>query len=197
MRAVQRSVIKSACLPVSSDPISFRDRRRARLRWLPWRRLVRREIRWGSPVLTFCRSAARFISSIRSKSLLLPAGPSVPRPTGIPSAKKPNHGRHAACEFHIARRAMCDSRTVRLQDLCVDGIQPDAVRDNGPAIQYAERFHQPRRASCGACAARRRFRFWSPRHEWSAARGICWRAGARLSDRRRHWCKWRAAPRRE
>ena len=40
----------------------------------------------GSPVVTFCSLAARSISSNMLKSLLLPAGPSVPSPTATPAA---------------------------------------------------------------------------------------------------------------
>src|SRR5580704_14279607 len=41
----------------------------------------------GSILVIFCSFAARSISSIKSRSLLLPAGPSVPRPTAILAAR--------------------------------------------------------------------------------------------------------------
>ena len=98
----------------------------------------------GSPVVTFCSLAARSISSNRSKSLLLPAGPSVPSPTGMPSASMLHHRRDAAREFHVARRAVRDARAARFQDRHVGVVHPDAVRGDGAAVQNAQRVEQPR-----------------------------------------------------
>ena len=107
----------------------------------------------GSPVVTFCRSAARFISSIRSKSLLLPAGPSVPRPTGMPSARSRTTGAMPLASFMLLDGQCATPVPCAFRIFASAASSLDGVRDDGPAVQNAERFHQPRRRHV-ACAQR-------------------------------------------
>ena len=82
----------SAFLPGSRDPIAFS-------RWSAFAPSI---VAISTTALAFSASgfilvilaslAARSISSIKSRSLLLPAGPSVPRPTATPAARKSGTG---------------------------------------------------------------------------------------------------------
>src|SRR6266571_454715 len=77
----------SAFLPVSSEPISLSMCSARAPSMVAISTTALAPSARGSIFVTFCSFAARSISSIKFRSLLLPAGPSVPRPTAMPAAR--------------------------------------------------------------------------------------------------------------
>src|SRR5258707_974653 len=78
---------KSAFFPASSEPISFSMGSARAPSMVAISTTAFAPSACGSILVIFWSFAARSISSIKSRSLLLPAGPSVPSPTAMPAAR--------------------------------------------------------------------------------------------------------------
>ena len=167
---------------------------RARRESSPSQKPVRRGSAVGSPVRHFLQaSAARSISSNILKSLLLPAGPSVPKPTLIPETQHSHHRRHAARQFHIARRTMRDAHVARLQiPISASSTQTPCAATVRP-LKTPSDVEQSRGRHPARLQSRRHSPAWFPKDESPAARCTCSPARARSSRSHRNWYRWRAA----
>ena len=124
----------------------------------------------GSSVVTFCSLAARSISSNMLKSLLLPAGPSGPRPTLMPSASIRTTGATPLASFMLLE-GQCATPTPRAFRIAMSAsFDPHAMRGHGAAVEDAQRIQASGGRHVALAPARRRFPSWFPQGESAAAR---------------------------
>ena len=75
-----------------------------------------------------------------SRSLLLPAGPSVPKPDAHSGGAFIHHRSHTAGEHHVAGRIVHAAHLVIRQNLHVRVVHPDAVRRQHVRPQQSDAF---------------------------------------------------------
>src|SRR6267143_349921 len=110
--ASRPSKIMSAFLPTSREPISFSIWRARAPSMVAISTTAFAPSARGSILVIFWSFAARSISSIKFKSLLLPAGLSVPRPTTMPAARSSITGATPLANIML-REGVCTELTWR------------------------------------------------------------------------------------
>ena len=131
-------LMMSARFPASSEPICSPILKACAPRMVAIANACSAGSAVGSPEVTFCSLAARSISSIMSTSLLEPATPSVPNPTGMPACSIFSTGATPLASFMLLD-GQCEMPVPAARRRPKSaGSSHTGVRGQRPALQHAQ-----------------------------------------------------------